>query len=224
MSRIVLIHGFATGIGYSVFRPARGEDAGFSAFRSDIESGDAKAFRWDIKENASFFQSLNPFYTWDVYRREKKTARDPETFQHLVDFFSRGQPKTIICHSMGCSLLVEYLKHKKLPMSVRHVIFNQADVPASGTTFPAEIELRIRQKNLFITNTYCPWDPSLWCSMLIGGSLKAGLVGFRHPLVKNHMFPLFRSLNLHMSALRDEGFRDLARSTLSPLVSTMFLD
>ncbi|MCR4256642.1 MAG: hypothetical protein NUW08_02975, partial [Candidatus Uhrbacteria bacterium] len=75
-----------------------------------------------------------------------------------------------------------------------------------------------------ITNTYCPWDPSLWCSMLIGSSLKAGLVGLRHPLVDNRLFPLFRSMNLHMSALRDEGFRDLACSTLSPLVSATFLD
>lgn len=207
MSRIVLIHGFATGIGYSVFRPAYGEDAGFSAFRPDIESGEVKTFRWDIKEDASFFQSLNPFYTWDVYRRENKIARRPETYRRMAELLTREQPEIITCHSMGCFLLLEYLKREQLPTSVRHIIFNQADVPATGTKFPIEIESRIREERLRITNMYCPWDPTLWLSAIMNGSMKAGLVGFNNPLVNNRLFPLWKPINLHTAAIRSGAFR-----------------
>jgi hypothetical protein len=214
MSRIVLIHGFATGIRYSVFRPAYGEDAGFSGFRSDIASGDTKVFRWDIKENASFFQSLNPFYTWHIYRREKRIASDADTYRRLHDFLTREQPDTIACHSMGCYLLVEYLNRERLPESVHRIIFNQADIPAGGTTFSSVVGERLRTGALRIINTFCFWDPTLWCSVLIGGSFKAGLVGLRYPLVNNRLFPLYRPWNLHMSAMRDGRFRDLAYSGL----------
>ncbi|MCC6563649.1 hypothetical protein IT087_02045 [Candidatus Uhrbacteria bacterium] len=207
MSRIVLIHGFATGIGFSIFRPAYGADAGFSAFKSDIVSGVAKAFRWDIKGQASFFQSLNPFYTWDIYRRERKIAEDPETYRKLAEFLSHEQPETIICHSMGCFLFLEYLKHQSLPASVRNVVFNQADLPSSGVSLPSEIEERIRSRRLTITNTYCVWDVTLWCAVLIGSSLRAGLVGLRNPFVRNAFFPLVRPINLHTAAIRSPRFR-----------------
>lgn len=207
MSRIILIHGFATGIGYSFFRPAYGKDAGFSSFRQDIESGNAKTFRWDLKENASFFQSLNPFYTWRIYRREKKIAHDPDTYRRMAKLLLREQPEIILCHSMGCFLFLEYLKHQKLPASVRHVIFNQADIPASGTRFPAEIEAGIHKKSLLITNTYCPWDPTLWCSAFMTKSIKAGLVGLKHPFIQSCLFPLLKPINLHTAAIRSSRFR-----------------
>ena len=199
MSRIFLIHGFATGIGYSIFRPAYGPDAGFSAFRDDINSGKAKAFRWDIKENASFFQSLNPFYTLDVYHRERAIAEDPETYRRLADFLEHEQPEVIACHSMGCFLLSEYLKHESLPSSVRRIVFNQADLPRSTL---------LRAKNVVITNTFCFWDVTLWCAVLLERSLLAGLVGIRNPEVQNTFFPLLKPINLHTAAIRSKHFRD----------------
>lgn len=212
MSRIVLIHGFATGIDYSVFRPAYGEDAGFLAFRSDIESGNAKAFRWDLKESASFFQSLNPFYTWSIYRREKRVASDVETYHRLHDFLTREQPEILICHSMGCFLFLEYLKHEKLPTSVRRVVLNQADIPAGSMTLPHAIKDRVQTGTLHFINTFCFWDPTLWLSAIMSVSIKAGLIGLKNPFVQNRLFPLYRPWNLHMSALRDARFRDLVHS------------
>lgn len=213
MSRIVLIHGFATNIGYSVFRPAYGADAGFAVFAQDVTRGEAKAFEWGVRDSASFFQSLNPFYTWNIYRREKRMASDKETYQRLRDFLMREQPEVVICHSMGCFLFLEYLKHQQLPTSVRRVLFNQADIP-STPTIPPTVEERIRSSSLSLANTYCPWDPTLWLSSIVSVSVKAGLVGVRHSFVQNRLFPLYRPWNLHMSALRDPGFRDLAYSNL----------
>ncbi|MEK7473355.1 MAG: hypothetical protein AAB668_01325 [Patescibacteria group bacterium] len=218
MSRIVLIHGFATGIGYSIFRPAYGADAGFSAFRPDIESGQAKAFRWDIKESASFFQSINPFYTWNVYRREKKIANDPDTYRKLHAFLMAEEPELIVCHSMGCFLFLAYLAHEKLPTSVRRIIFNQADVPSIGVTLSTEIEERIRKGALSITNTFCFWDTTLWFSAVIHGSIKAGLVGWEHPLIQNSLFSLLKPMNLHTAAIRSFRFRRLVADERPALV------
>lgn len=211
MSRIVLIHGFATGIQYSVFRSARGTDAGFSAFAPDVARGEAKAFRWDIKEKASFFQSINPLYAWDIYRRELAIAQEIETRQSLSEFLLQEEPEVIVCHSMGTLLFFGYLENHKLPASVRRVIFNQADIHASDITLPLDIEERIRAGELLFLNTYCPWDPSLLCSRILNGS-RAGLAGMRHSLVRNHFIPLVKPINLHMSAIRSGSFRLLIDS------------
>lgn len=208
MSRIVLIHGFATGIRYSVFRPAHGADAGFSAFRSDIESGEVVAFRWDIKEEASFFQTLNPFYSWGVYRQERAIAEDVNTYRRLGEFLSREQPEIIVCHSMGCFLFFEYLKRERLPASVKHIVFNQADLPCFGLEFSSDVVKRVHSGDLLITNMFCFWDPTLWCAVLLKRSLLAGLIGLRSPLIQNKFFPLLKPINLHTAAIRSKRFRD----------------
>ncbi|PIP60689.1 hypothetical protein COX00_01870 [Candidatus Uhrbacteria bacterium CG22_combo_CG10-13_8_21_14_all_47_17] len=214
MSRIVLVHGFATGIHFSVFRPAQGIDAGFSAFHSDIENGGVKAFRWDIKEEASFLQSLNPFYTLGVYDRERAIAQRAETHHALHRFLEQESPEVIICHSLGAFLFFQFLQKETLPDSVRLIVFNQADIFASEVFIPETVAKRIQSGALKIVNTYCPWDPNLLFSWILNGP-RAGLTGMRHTLIEERFFPLVKPINLHMAAIRSARFRYLIESLLA---------
>lgn len=209
MSRIVLIHGFATGIRFSVFRQPHGIEAGMIGFRREVKTGEAKAFRWDIKEEASFLRSMNPLYTLDIYRRERAIAKSTETYRKLAKFLAEEQPEVIVCHSMGCFFFSEFLKRENLSESVKRIIYNQADLPWSGTEFSKEIIERIRFGKLVITNTFCFWDPTLWSAVLTGGSIRAGLFGMRSPWVRNRFFALLRPFNIHTAAIRSPRFRDL---------------
>ncbi len=213
MSRIVLVHGFATGIHFSVFRPAQGIDAGFSAFHSDIENGGVKAFRWDIKEEASFLQSLNPFYTLGVYDRERAIAQRAEMHHALHAFLEKELPEVIICHSLGALLFFQFLQKHTLPDSVRLIVFNQADVSPSEVCIPKKIAKRIQSGALKIINTSCPWDPNLLFSRMLHGP-RAGLNGMRHACIKELFFPLVKPIHLHMSAIRSARFRSLVESLL----------
>jgi hypothetical protein len=209
MPRIILIHGFATGVRFSVFRPPHGIEAGLTGFRREIKSGEAKAFRWDIKEEAYFLRSLNPLYTLDIYRRERAIAKSTDTYRNLAKFLADERPEVIVCHSMGCFLFSEYLKRENLPESVKHIIYNQADLPWSGSGFSKEIIERVRAGKLFITNTFCFWDSTLWSAVFTGGSIRAGLFGMRSPWVRNRFFALLRPFNIHTAAIRSPRFRDL---------------
>ncbi|MEI7512926.1 MAG: hypothetical protein WCK01_05735 [Candidatus Uhrbacteria bacterium] len=208
MSRTVLIHGFSTGIQYSFLRAAHGFDAGFSAFASDIQEGKVSVFRWDIKENATFWQSINPLYTFGVYRREQKIVSEKETHENLQKFLEQEKPEIVVCHSIGCLLFLEYIKTQSLPSSVKRVIFNQADTTWFDIELPLRIEKQIQSKTLQFINTYCPWDPTLMFSVFVGGALRAGLVGIRHSHIENIFFALTKPYNLHTSAIRSKKFRD----------------
>ncbi len=205
MSRIVLIHGFATGVRYSVFRDAHGADAGFKAFRELVEQGDATAFRWDIQETASFWQTINPLYILGVYRRERALASHPETHEALARFFADESPEIVICHSLGACLLLEHIRRHGLPDSVRRIVFTQADAHPREFAFCEALEERLRNGSLTMINAHCPWDPSLWCSLVLNGA-RAGLAGARHPLVRDVFWPLVKPINLHTSAIRSPGF------------------
>lgn len=180
-----------------------------TGFRREVQSGEAKAFRWDIQEEASFLRSMNPLYTLDIYRRELTIAKSTETYKRLAEFLANEQPEVIVCHSMGCFLFAEYLKREELPKSVKHIIYNQADLPWSGPGFSKEIVERVRAGELVITNTFCFWDSTLWSALFTGGSLRAGLFGMRSPWIRNRFFALLRPFNIHTAAIRSPRFRDL---------------
>jgi hypothetical protein len=204
MSRIVLIHGFATGIDY-LWRPAFGEDAGFSGFRELISRGEAKAFRWDIKERAGW-RSFNPFYSLRIYRRERALVEKQETHEALSYFLEREQPEIIVCHSMGCYLLLKYFEKNLLPTSVHTILFTQADVDPKEFVLPQVYENAIRDKRLRFINSYCLWDPTLIISALVSASSRMGLRPLVSSLVESHFFPLLKLWNLHTSAIRDSKF------------------
>lgn len=214
MSDIVLLHGFATGVRYSVFRDRYGADAGFSAFREDIASGKAKAFLWNHKLDASFWQSLNPWFSWRLYQDERASIHRDDVHASLRDFLAREHPRVIVCHSLGCQMLLEQINRFGLPVSVRHAVFVQADVDATFSIAHQDILLRLQNKNLALHNLFCPWDPSLLVSSAAHRSWRAGQRPASFPGVQNRFFPLLRDPNLHAGIIRDPRLRKFVLTSL----------
>lgn len=197
MARIVLLHGFATGLDVSVFRPARGTDAGFLGFADLIGKGIATPFRWDERESLSFWKSLSPLTYLTVYRREAESIRSERTLASLETFLNAERPCVIVCHSMGCALLLSYLSDRRLPASVRHVVFIQADVPR-GAALP-------ETANVTWHNLFCPWDPTLLLSALYHRTIRAGQLGLTDQRAANRFVALWRRANLHTASISDPG-------------------
>lgn len=195
MADIALIHGFATGLDVSVFRARKGADAGFGGFRRAVEEGRARAFRWDVAEHISFWKALSPFTYLNVYRREQAQIYSETMHEALATFLQRERPHVIVCHSMGCALLLSFLARHTLPTSVRHVVFVQADIPRD-TVIPSSAAVTWH-------NLYCPWDPTLLASSLLHRTTRSGLVGLRDTCVENRLTPLHRGINLHTASIND---------------------
>lgn len=205
MADIALIHGFATGLDVSVFRARKGADAGFGGFRRAIEEGRARAFRWDVAELVSFWRALSPLTYLNVYRREQAQIHSETTHEALKAFLQREQPRVIVCHSMGCALLLSFLARHALPASVRHVVFVQADIP--GNTVLPSVE------NVAWHNLYCPWDPTLLASTVLHASLRGGLCGLGDAQAVNRLTPLL-GINPHVASINDPSIEKWACSQL----------
>lgn len=200
--RVLLIHGFANGIRFSVFRSRRGEDAGFSAFKEMIRAGDAAVFHWDIVEDATFWQSLTPKFALEIYRREFEKAQGEETLGALHAALTETQPQVVICHSMGCQLLLNELERFELPGSVRKVLFVQADLPRTFH-LSAHATAFLSREGAAWFSLYCPWDPTLLVSAMWNRRWRAGLLRTKTAGVQNLLFPLWLPWNLHTSSIRD---------------------
>ncbi len=195
MSDIALIHGFATGLNVSVIRTARGREAGFFGFKGLIEKGVARPFRWDAVENVSIWQALSPLTYLTVYKKEGEMVRSEPTHVALDAFLRDERPRVIVCHSMGCALLLAFLAHHALPPSVRHVVLVQADI-SRDTPLP-------NLPSVAWHNLHCPWDPTLFASALYHRSIRAGQAGLRDPRARNRLTPLFGGWNLHTVSIGD---------------------
>ena len=96
---------------------------------------------------------------------------------------------------MGARLLQNYLKNYDFPNTVKRAILIQADIP-SITLF--------NKSNVPLYNLYCPWDPTLFTSMLINLYLPAGLIGLKCAS-KNVLFPLWGAFNLHIASIGNKN-------------------
>jgi hypothetical protein len=109
MSKKVLLHGFAVHLTSPVVRLPLGPAASFEIFKDEVESGEAVVFPWGLKKEVSVFCLLNPFFLLNFYRAEKKIAADPNTLLRLKKFIEFEQPEEIICHSLGCFMMNNFL-------------------------------------------------------------------------------------------------------------------
>lgn len=192
---IVLIHGFAVGLTAPPIREAFGPSASFDVFEDAVAEGDASVFPWGIAQELPWWKLLDVRELWDVYKKELHMAQSEHVHEALREFLDQKQPNAIVCHSMGCTLLAEYLKHFSLPASVKSVVFVQAD-------FPADQEI---PTDISIHHIYCPWDPTLLLSSIVQGRLRAGLTStINAKKMTSHLVPLVRPWNLHTSSIRDE--------------------
>lgn len=201
MPRIALIHGFATGIHFSIFRKTRGANAGFFSFTEDIKNGRAFVFRWDVQKRATLVESLNPLYILKVYNEESARAAHPVWQMKLAEFLEIKKPEIIVCHSLGSRLLLETINAHGLPACVSQVLFLQADIPVSFLLNNETILERVRNSTLQFWNVYCPWDPSLFASFIKNASVRFGQCRVKKAWIRNKFFPLLRLPNVHTSPL-----------------------
>lgn len=203
MIKTVLIHGYATGLEVLPIRERLGEDAGFLAFREQIARGETRVFRWSVSRRVPLHEaaSAQPYHS--LYEEERARTKDPSIHAELDQYLQTHQPKTIVCHSLGCVLFWDYLEKGRLPISLKNVVFVQADLPARPKPLPTDIVPLFSSGAIGLHNLSCPWDPTLLLSSAVHHQLRAGLIGLRVPHAQNRRFPLWRPWNLHTSSIRD---------------------
>lgn len=206
MPKTVLIHGYAAGLEASVFRKPFGEHSGFVALDAEVKSGNAKSFRWSKNVSLTMLQSANPFEYFQLYRDEELLTESPIVQSALREFIERTDAKTIICHSLGCRLMIGTMNTYGIPESITKIIFLQGDAPASASITNYEIRDRLVNKSLTIENYFCPWDQSLLTSAMLHRANRIGLSGWKEPGVTNVFYPLLKPMNLHTSPMRDRKF------------------
>jgi len=197
---LVLVHGYGIGkIAPQLIKEA-GVTGGFDGFRESVEKGDAFVFRWDVKVRCKIWDFINPIAEYNLYKRERKLAESTDIHAIFHTFLLEHAPKTIVCHSLGCYLLLNYLRKYDLPHSVTRVVFVQADLSRSAESID-----KLSEKHIALINYYCPWDYVLLSSVLFNKYIPAGLFGLSGSYVFNKFHPL-RGLLIHVSSIRDIGF------------------
>jgi hypothetical protein len=115
----------------------------------------------NTQENLSFFD-LNLFNLWKLYYQTQEFCKQEETLDNLQRKLELHLPQIIICHSMGCHLLENYIRSgRKLPNETGRIIYCQPDT-------------RTISSNL-IESIYSPIDLILWLSALVNLSVPTGL-------------------------------------------------
>lgn len=204
---LLLIHGFAIGLD-TWFHPKKNHLAGFEVFADEVVSGKAKIFRWTAEQKTPFFVSWNPFFYRTYYLNEREKAQDIATLRDLHRVIHEAQPETVICHSMGSYLFLQYVKRFNLPVCVKKVVFIQADCSKTDLLL-ADISTEIAP---FI-NVYRFFDPSLWVSSLYHRALRIGLYKLSLPNMKSIYLPSMSWLNPHTASLYDKKLKRLIMSS-----------
>ena len=206
MTKAILIHGYAAGLEASIFRKPFGEHSGFIALDDEVKSGIAKSFRWSKDVSLTIAQCINPLKYFHLYRDEELLAESSITQSVLREFLDRADATTIICHSLGCRLMIGAMNAHGIPESITKIVFLQGDVSTSASIVNDAIRDRIANGTLVIENYFCPWDQSLLSSVILHRTNRIGLMGWNETGVKNVFYPLLKPMNLHTSPLRDREF------------------
>jgi hypothetical protein len=147
------------------------------------------------EENLNLFD-LNLANLWRLYSQTQEYCKHEETLDSLQSQLDLFLPKVIICHSLGCQLLENYIcSGRKLPDQAERIIYCQPDTRAVSSNL---IEI-----------IYSPVDLILWLSAIVNLSLPAGL------------YPVQGTQNLNsnpglMQTLRSHPFLPIG-SHLAPL-------
>lgn len=172
-----------------------------------LDDGTADIFRWDQVYDFIVKEAINPNSYVEVYRKERKLIHSTEMQKGLYNKILTFEPEVIVCHSLGCELLLKTLRSSStLPPFIKKIAFSQADI-SHNASIPRLVKKRIQEGELSLINYYCPWDILLMASTFMNKRPRSGLKGHkdtRH--VKNTFFPLYKTINLHQSGIADELF------------------
>ena len=210
-SKIVLIHGYGTGLDGVFMKPEAIDNGGFLVMQDKIDQGQAILYDWRINKKLSVIDSLNPIENIKLYQDEVKLAMSKHNLLRLYNFLDLYNPSIIICHSLGCRMLLSHIELYPLNSNLERIILMQGDFN-SNRDIPESL---IKKPNIALENYYCYWDQALLSSGIINHYLRAGQVGW-HPKnqtgiknrIQNKFFPLIKPPNLHSACIRDKRLFD----------------
>lgn len=203
MSRLFFIHGYSVDL-ETWFRKPLPFHAGFQLFDDEIINGNGTVFRWTPHRHFSILENLWPYAYIQHYLQERLLASSDTTRLNLGKELKRAKPEVIVCHSMGCHILLEYVKRKKLPPSVKKVVFLQGDCAVDELLDSSLLKL-----NVEVITTFRILDYSLWLSSLWHGRKRIGIQKISHPKIKCIYFSSFSSPNLHIAVMHDKKLKKL---------------
>jgi Serine hydrolase len=211
--RYLLIHGFGVGVQYSVFAKAHNDNCGFLAFDQMLRSGQAKAFNWRISKKFNILQTLNPLNSLQHYFQERSKSKQMQYHDQLDKIMKEYQPDTVVCHSMGCLFLLNFLERNTLSKSVTEIIFSQADIDKQHV-IPLNLQALFEKNEVNLINYYCFWDNALLSSSIVNFSIRSGQVGWwpknQNGKIANKFYPLYPikgNFNLHTSGIINDELK-----------------
>ena len=194
-----LIHGYGKAL--DIQEPDIPKNGGFYIFDNEITKRQAYPYIWAEPVQRNFLTPYNLIAQIQLYYRERYKTEDTKEHQRLKQELSTHKPKTIIAHSSGARLLVNYLIYYKLPKSVQSIIFVQADISREELNLA---NLPIQAK--FI-NFWCWWDPALITSTLLNRYIPIGL--YPPQRQESKFYPLHNLPNPHQDIWRDHQFKQV---------------
>lgn len=203
MAKIVLVHGY--GAGLSPSKDSFSLDLGFKGFQAGLISREVAMFTWYQQESHSLLSFLNPQFHYQTYRKEKIAAQSSEVLHKFKSFIEKEKPETIVCHSLGAYLFLNYMRKFAEISSIKKVVFVQADIP-DDTKMP------VNPNSIKFVNAFCFWDPALLVSKILHHYTPAGLTGWRESTVTNKLIPLFGHWHLHISSIARAQFAQFVAS------------
>jgi hypothetical protein len=87
MAKVILVHGYACGIDFWKFLPAK-PNGGFNGYTNYLKNGECVLFYWSqVVTKFSFWESANPLKIRKAYRTEQNWASSAESAKRLDLFF-----------------------------------------------------------------------------------------------------------------------------------------
>ncbi|MGL4759488.1 MAG: hypothetical protein ACRCXZ_09195, partial [Patescibacteria group bacterium] len=129
MSRFFLIHGYGTGAQYA-FLKVLGPDAGYNIFDELLFQKAAYLYDWRIYKKYSFFDCLNIRNYYTLYREEGIKALSEINLLNLNTRLIEQDPEVIICHSMGCKMILSYFEGHRPNPKLQSIVLLQGDFDA----------------------------------------------------------------------------------------------
>jgi hypothetical protein len=213
--KLVLIHGNSIGIKFPM-RDRLTKYGSFSVFEKLIDSGVALLYGWHyINEDFGLLKTLNPFEFRRQYLTEKRYCNSKVAWLKLNRFLRQQQAEKIVCHSMGCFLLLNTINIHGLPNTIKSIYLAQGDFDRNFKLTNPEVLARIDRGDLKIYNYHCNWDQMLTLSIAANGVIPGGLAGASEKYFTNRLFPslpgfnvqnLGKNLNVHHATINSDRF------------------
>lgn len=212
--KVMYIHGFGTNLKH-FFKPKHfTKNNLFPALFRVVPDKNVYTFRWGVELDLGLANLVNIPILYDLYQTEKRLATSTSLLAELNCAIETFKPETIIAHSMGTFLFLNYIQNHGLNSGIKKIVFAQADLN-TNYNLPNALMEKLDKKDLQFFNCYCFWDSSLWISTIINKGLKIGNFGVRRANIKNIFFPLgLERGDFHNSVLESKRFSKLLKTQI----------